>query len=68
MNADGRRRFEGKVVVVTGGASDFGQVEVLVNNTGIARRSQETQDRMLEQVQAAITGQVVSPNGGLHSY
>jgi len=116
MNADGRRRFEGKVVVVTGGASglgeamshgfareggrvavldlreegaakvaeaadgearaytcdvadsamvrdvfervgsDLGDVEVLVNNAGIARRSQETQDKMLEQVQAAMTG------------
>jgi 3-oxoacyl-[acyl-carrier protein] reductase len=116
MNADGRRRFEGKVVVVTGGASglgeamsqsfareggrvavldlreegaakvaeaadgearayacdvadsamvrdvfdrvasDLGDVEVLVNNAGIARRSQETQDKMLEQVQAAMVG------------
>ena len=116
MNADGRRRFEGKVVVVTGGASglgeamshgfarrgrarrrarparggrgevaeacrrrgagyacdvadsamvrevfervgsDLGDVEVLVNNAGIARRNQETQDKMLEQVQAAMTG------------
>ena len=117
MNADGRRRFEGRVVVVTGGASglgeamshgfareggrvavldlreegaakvaeaadgeargyacdvsptprwcgrsssawpsDLGDVEVLVNNAGIARRNQETQDRMLEQVQAAMTG------------
>ena len=28
-------------------------VEVLVNNAGIARRDQEAQDRMLEQVEAA---------------
>ena len=35
---------------------DLGDVEVLVNNAGIARRNQEAQDRMLEQVQAAMTG------------
>ena len=29
---------------------------MLVNNAGIARRNQETQDRMLEQLQAAMTG------------
>jgi 3-oxoacyl-[acyl-carrier protein] reductase len=116
MNADGRRRFEDRVVVVTGGgsglgeamshgfaregghvavldlreegaakvakaaegdarayacdvadsamvkgvferiAADLGDVEVLVNNAGIARRNQEVQERMLEQVQAAMTG------------
>ena len=116
MNSEGRRRFDGKVVVVTGGASglgeamshgfareggrvavldlreegaakvaaaadgearayacdvadsamvsdvfervasDLGDVEVLVNNAGIARRNQEVQERMLEQVQAAMTG------------
>ena len=116
MNADGRRRFEGRVVVVTGGGSglgeamahgfareggrvavldvreegaakvaeaatgearayacdvadpamvrevfervgaELGDVEVLANNAGIARRNQEVQDRMLEQVQAAATG------------
>ncbi len=116
MNGDGRRRYEGRVVVVTGGgsglgeamskafaaeggrvavadireegatkvadaaageargyacdvsdsaavrglfdavASDFGDVDVLVNNAGIARRNQEAQDRMLEQLQAAIMG------------
>jgi 3-oxoacyl-[acyl-carrier protein] reductase len=113
---DGRRRFEGKVVVVTGGgsglgeamshafaaeggrvavadireegakkvadaaagearsyacdvsdpaavrqlfeavASDLGDVEVLVNNAGIARRNQEAQEKMLEQLQAAMVG------------
>ena len=37
-------------------ASDLGDVEVLVNNAGIARRNQETQDRMLDQAQAAMTG------------
>jgi NAD(P)-dependent dehydrogenase (short-subunit alcohol dehydrogenase family) len=116
MNADGRRRFDGRVVVVTGGgsglgeamshgfareggrvavldlreegaakvagsaagearpyacdvadpamvkevfeqvAADLGDVEVLVNNAGIARRNQEVQDRMLQQVQASMTG------------
>jgi 3-oxoacyl-[acyl-carrier protein] reductase len=116
MGGDGRRRFEGRVVVVTGGgsglgeamstafaaeggrvavadireegatkvakaadgeargygcdvsdsaavrglfdavASDFGDVDVLVNNAGIARRNQDTQDRMLAQVQAAMEG------------
>ena len=116
MIADGRRRFEGRVVVVTGGASglgeamsigfareggrvavldlredgaakvaeaaagearayacdvadsamvrdvferiaaDLGDVEVLVNNAGIARRNQEAQERMLAQVEAALTG------------
>jgi 3-oxoacyl-[acyl-carrier protein] reductase len=116
LNGDGRRRFDGRVVVVTGGASglgeamaqgfareggrvavldlredgaakvaeaaaggarayacdvadselvqdvferiaaDLGEVEVLVNNAGIARRNQEAQERMLAQVQAALTG------------
>ena len=37
-------------------AADLGDVEVLVNNAGIARRNQETQEKMLEQLQAAITG------------
>ena len=37
-------------------ASDLGDVDVLVNNAGIARRNQETQDKMLEQVQAAMMG------------
>jgi NAD(P)-dependent dehydrogenase (short-subunit alcohol dehydrogenase family) len=37
-------------------AGDLGDVEVLVNNAGIARRNQEVQDRMLQQVQAAMTG------------
>jgi 3-oxoacyl-[acyl-carrier protein] reductase len=113
---NGRRRFEGKVVVVTGGgsglgeamsqafareggrvavadireegagkvadaceggarayacdvsdsasvrslfdavASDLGEIEVLVNNAGIARRNQEAQEKMLEQLQAALVG------------
>ena len=116
MEGDGRRRFEGRVVVVTGGASglgeamakafaaeggrvavadiredgarkvadaadgeargygcdvsdseavrglfeavasDLGDVEVLVNNAGIARRNQQAQEKMLEQIQAAATG------------
>ena len=116
MAGDGRRRFEGRVVVVTGGASglgeamskafaaeggrvavadiraegaqkvaesaageargyacdvsdsdavrglfesvasDFGDVEVLVNNAGIARRNQAAQEKMLEQMQASLTG------------
>ena len=116
MSGDGRRRFDGRVVVVTGGgsglgeamskafaaeggrvavadirkegaakvadaadgeargyacdvsdssavrelfdavASDFGDVDVLINNAGIARRNQEAQERMLEQAQAAMTG------------
>lgn len=37
-------------------ASDLGDVEVLVNNAGIARRNQETQERMLDQVQATLAG------------
>jgi 3-oxoacyl-[acyl-carrier protein] reductase len=113
---DGRRRFEGQVVVVTGGGSglgeamslgfareggrvavvdihveaarkvasacaeearpygcdvadsgavrelfasvgrDLGPAAVLVNNAGIARRNQEVQDRMLGELEAAMTG------------
>jgi 3-oxoacyl-[acyl-carrier protein] reductase len=116
MDGNGRRRFDGRVVVVTGGASglgeamskafaaeggrvavadireegaqkvagaaegeargyacdvsdsaavrrlfdavaaDFGDVDVLVNNAGIARRDQATQEKMLEQLQATIAG------------
>jgi 3-oxoacyl-[acyl-carrier protein] reductase len=116
MQGNGRRRFEGRVVVVTGGASglgeamakafaaeggrvavadirgdgaqkvaeaaggdargyacdvsdpaavrtlfesvagDLGPVEVLVNNAGIARRNQAAQDKMLEQLTAAMMG------------
>src|SRR5688572_18434504 len=116
MDGDGRRRFDGRVVVVTGGgsglgeamaqafaaeggrvavadiraegaqkvadaaqgearayacdvadpaavralfesvAADLGDVEVLVNNAGIARRNQPVQERMLAQMQAAMTG------------
>jgi 3-oxoacyl-[acyl-carrier protein] reductase len=37
-------------------ASDLGPVEVLVNNAGIARRNQEIQDRMLAELEAAMTG------------
>ena len=37
-------------------ASDLGDVDVLVNNAGIARRNQEAQERMLGQMQAAMTG------------
>jgi 3-oxoacyl-[acyl-carrier protein] reductase len=37
-------------------ADDFGDVDVLVNNAGIARRDQASQDKMLEQYQAAATG------------
>jgi len=37
-------------------ASDLGDVEVLVNNAGIARRNQAAQERMLGQLQAAMTG------------
>lgn len=37
-------------------ASDLGDVEVLVNNAGIARRNQAAQERMLSQMQAAMTG------------
>ena len=37
-------------------ASDLGDVEVLVNNAGIARRNQEAQEKMLEQLQAALMG------------
>jgi 3-oxoacyl-[acyl-carrier protein] reductase len=113
---DGRKRFDGRVVVVTGGGSglgeamcqafareggrvaaldineqaarkvadgcegeargyacdvadpkavrdafaavehDLGPVEVLVNNAGIARRDQAAQERMLVEVEAAVTG------------
>jgi 3-oxoacyl-[acyl-carrier protein] reductase len=116
MAADGRRRYEDQVVIVTGGGSglgeamshafareggrvavvdirqpsadkvagvcegearayacdvadsaavhatfeqigaDLGPVEVLVNNAGIARRNQEVQDRMLNELQAQMTG------------
>jgi 3-oxoacyl-[acyl-carrier protein] reductase len=116
MNGDGRGRFEGRVVVVTGGGSglgeamsqafaqeggrvaaldineqaaskvadscsgeakgyacdvadpeavretfaavdsDLGPVEVLVNNAGIARRDQEAQERMLGELEAAMSG------------
>lgn len=116
MAADGRRRFDGRVVVVTGGGSglgeamcsafareggrvavldikepaarqvaescdgeargyacdvadpaavretfaaldgDLGPVEVLVNNAGIARRDQAAQDRMLAQIEGALSG------------
>jgi 3-oxoacyl-[acyl-carrier protein] reductase len=116
MAADGRRRYEDQVVIVTGGGSglgeamchafareggrvavldirqpsadkvaigcegearsyacdvadaaavratfqsigaDLGPVDVLVNNAGIARRNQEVQDRMLNELQAALTG------------
>ena len=37
-------------------ASDLGEVEVLVNNAGIARRNQEAQEKMLQQLQSALTG------------
>ena len=37
-------------------ASDLGDVDVLVNNAGIARRNQAAQERMLGQLQAAMTG------------
>jgi NAD(P)-dependent dehydrogenase (short-subunit alcohol dehydrogenase family) len=113
---DGRRRFDGRVVVVTGGGSglgeamckafageggrvavvdihedaartvgeacdgdarpygcdvadpaavretfdrvsrDLGPVEVLVNNAGIARRNQAAQERMLSELESAMTG------------
>jgi 3-oxoacyl-[acyl-carrier protein] reductase len=116
VEGNGRRRFEGRVVVVTGGgsglgeamskafaaeggrvavadiraegaqkvagaadgearayacdvadpaavralfesvAADLGDVDVLVNNAGIARRNQPVQERMLDQLQASITG------------
>jgi 3-oxoacyl-[acyl-carrier protein] reductase len=116
MAADGRRRFEDRVVVVTGGGSGLGEamckgfsgeggrvavldineaaagkvaggcegeakgygcdvadveavgqafaaidselgpVEVLINNAGIARRDQAAQDRMLGELEAAMTG------------
>ena len=35
---------------------DLGDVDVLVNNAGIARRNQEAQEKMLEQFQAAMMG------------
>jgi 3-oxoacyl-[acyl-carrier protein] reductase len=114
--ADGRRRYEGRVVIVTGGGSglgeamcqgfareggkvavvdikeegarkvanactgearpyacdvadagavretfaavgrDLGPVEVLVNNAGIARRDQDVQERMLGELEAAMSG------------
>jgi 3-oxoacyl-[acyl-carrier protein] reductase len=116
MAADGRRRFQDRVVVVTGGGSGLGEamcqgfsreggrvavldineaaagrvaeacegeakgyacdvadveavrqafaaidselgpVEVLINNAGIARRDQAAQDRMLGELEAAMTG------------
>lgn len=116
MAVDGRRRYEGEVVIVTGGGSglgeamchafareggrvavvdirqpsaekvadgcegearayacdvadpaavratfetvgaDIGPVGVLVNNAGIARRNQDVQDRMLNELQAQLTG------------
>jgi 3-oxoacyl-[acyl-carrier protein] reductase len=37
-------------------ATDLGDVEVLVNNAGIARRNQDAQERMLQQLEAAMTG------------
>ena len=37
-------------------AGDLGDVDVLVNNAGIARRNQAAQDKMLEQVTAAMMG------------
>ena len=36
--------------------SDLGPVDVLVNNAGIARRDQTAQDRMLGELEAAMTG------------
>jgi acetoacetyl-CoA reductase len=36
--------------------ADLGPVEVLVNNAGIARRDQAAQERMLGQLEAALTG------------
>ena len=116
MGENGRRRFDGRVVVVTGGGSglgeamcqafareggrvaaldikeaaarkvaescdgeargyacdvadpaavaeafaavdrDLGPVEVLVNNAGIARRDQQAQERMLGEIESAMTG------------
>jgi NAD(P)-dependent dehydrogenase (short-subunit alcohol dehydrogenase family) len=116
MSVDGRKRFAGSVVVVTGGGSglgeamckafagegarvavldindqagrkvaeacegeargyacdvadaaavaatfaavesDLGPVEVLINNAGIARRDQQAQERMLSELEAAMTG------------
>jgi 3-oxoacyl-[acyl-carrier protein] reductase len=35
---------------------DLGPVEVLVNNAGIARRDQQAQERMLGELEAALTG------------
>lgn len=125
--ADGRRRYEGQVVVVTGGGSglgeamclgfareggkvavvdlreqaaqkvadscegearsygcdvadadmvretfaavdrDLGPVDVLVNNAGIARRVQAVQDRMLGEMEAALTGGERNSLGGTTS-
>jgi 3-oxoacyl-[acyl-carrier protein] reductase len=116
METDGRRRFDGRVVVVTGGGSglgeamchafareggrvavvdikqqaadkvadacegeargyacdvadadvvretfaaierDLGPPEILINNAGIARRDQEAQERMLGELEAALSG------------
>ena len=36
--------------------SDLGDVDVLVNNAGIARRNQEGQERMLRQIQTTMAG------------
>ncbi len=35
---------------------DLGPVEVLVNNAGIARRDQAAQDRMLAEIEGALSG------------
>ena len=37
-------------------AADLGPLDVLVNNAGIARRNQEVQERMLGELEAAMTG------------
>jgi 3-oxoacyl-[acyl-carrier protein] reductase len=125
--ANGRRRYDGQVVVVTGGGSglgeamcsgfareggkvavvdlrqqaarkvadacegearpygcdvadadavretfaavdrDLGPVDVLVNNAGIARRVQAVQDRMLGEMEAALTGGERNSLGGTTS-